>query len=460
MYLSARPLIALLICMVIVGLVLPSVEAQTTYSVTVSITGIPSTLTTNVYVDGVFNTTMAGGQSSAFTFSISTNSHVITVDFYLPNSVGTNGTRYLVQDASWNFNASGTHVFTYRAQYYLTVQTTYSTSKGQGWYDSGTSVQAILNESEVDEAQGTREVFTGWSGDASGTDLTSNQMSMTAPKIAIANWKTQFYLTVTSDPPNLTGLSGNGWYDSASQANFSAAAVVPASDNSRLRFDHWGGDYVGPSATASITMDRPKTVKASYVAQYLLTVRYDPLSLSSQYNETRAGWYDAYANVQLGPAPSTIDVSSVERLNFIAWNVAGSKSSNLSYKVVMDQPHIITLSYRTQYYVDVRSSQGTVTGSGWYDSGSKVPINVYPPQNWPFSFTFTGWRLDPSTGNFTKTDDSWLLQVDRPYVVEAEWSFDYLPLIMIFGGVAVAIVGGAAAVVVRRRSAQSSFRYL
>ncbi len=434
MSLSVRLLLALLICIVIAGLVTPNARAQSNYAISITIAGLPTTISTNVYVDGSFNTTMSGGQTSSFTFATSDIAHVITVDSYTPSSIGANGTRYFVQEASWSFNADGNHVFTYTAQYYLTVQTSYSASTGQGWYGSGATVQATVQDREVNESQGTRQVFTGWSGDASGTDTASNNISMTGPKIAIANWKTQFYLTVESDPPNVSNLVGSGWYDSGNQSAFSANAVVAASDNTRLKFDHWSGDYTGQSSAGHILMDRPQTVKANYLAQYLLAVRYDPASISTKYNESHAGWYDADSNVQLGPAPSTLDLSSVERLRFIGWVDNSSSFPTPSYTVAMDQPRTITLSYRTQYYVDVRSSQGSVSGSGWYDRGSSAKVAVTAgSQTWPISYALAGWRLDPPTGTLTKTDDSWNLTVDRPYVVEAEWSFDYFPLVTILG---------------------------
>jgi len=451
LYASARPLLILLTCLALAGLMIYNVNAQTTYAVTVTIQGLPSNLSTRVYVDGALNGTMNGGASRSFNFSTSNNPHVIIVDFYVPSS--TNGTRYYEKNFQWSFSAAGNHAFTYTAQYYLAIQTTYSSADGQGWYDSGASAPATVRDREIDEGQGTRHVFAGWAGDASGTQLTSNDIFMNGPKVAIANWKTQFFLTVESDPPNVSSLSGSGWYDAGSQADFSAAPTVAANENTRLKFNHWSGEYTGQLPTGRVLMDRPKTVKANYLAQYLLTVQYDPASITSSYNETHAGWYDANTNIQLGPAPSTIDLSSVERLRFAGWIDSGSLSSSLSYTVLVDRPRTVTLSYKTQYYVDIRSSYGSVSGSGWYDRGSSAKI-VAPSSSgtWPVSYTLSGWSVDPPTGKLTKADDSWVLIVDRPYVVEAQWSVDYLPLIAIFGGGAILVAAlGVGAVVAYRR---------
>jgi len=452
LHLSARPLLTLAFCLVVAGLILPNVGAQLSYSASVTIAGLPSTVSTNLYVDGLFNTTINGGQTLTLTFSAPNTGHVITVDSYVPNSVLANGTRFYEPDASWAFTAAGSHIFTYTAQYYLTVETSYGTSTGQGWYESGTAVHATINDSNVDEGQGTREVFSGWSGDASGSGLTTAQIFMTEPKTAIANWKTQFLLTVGSNPANVSGLSGSGWYDSGNEATFSAAAVLPASDNTRLMFEKWSGDYSGQSTTGQLLMDRPETVQANFLAQYLLTVQYSPVSITSGYNASHAGWYDLNTNVQLGPAPTTVNLSSVERLRFIGWTDNNSTSSNPSYTVVMNQPRTITLSYKTQYYVDVQSSHGSVSGSGWYDRGTTANITATSdPQTWPISYTLTGWQLEPSTGAVTKTDHSWSLIVTGPYVVQAEWSFDYLPFVELFGGGGIAVAVVAVAFVLARR---------
>lgn len=449
---SARPLLTLLVCIVIAGLFIPTGRAQATYAVSITIAGLPTTISTNVYVDGSFNTTMVGDQTSSFSFATSNIGHVITVDSYTPSSIGANGTRYYEQEASWGFSASGNHVFTYTAQYYLTVQSSYSTPTGQGWYNSGASAQATVQDRQIDEGQGTRQVFAGWSGDASGTDTSSNSILMTGAKIATANWKTQFFLTVESDPPNVSSLAGSVWYDSESQATFSVNAIVTATDNTRLEFDHWSGDYTGQSLTGHIVMDRPHTVKANFLAQYLLAVQYDPATISTKYNESDAGWYNANANVQLGPAPLTLDLSSIERLRFVGWVDNGSSFPTPSYTVVMDQPRSVTLSYNTQYYVDVRSSHGSVSGSGWYDRGASAKITVVAgEQSWPITYALTGLRLDPPTGVPQKTGDSWNLTVDRPYVVEAQWSFDYFPLVAILGGGGLAAILSIGLVLAYRR---------
>jgi ribosomal protein L40E len=280
---------------------------------------------------------------------------------------------------------------------------------------------------------------------------------MDGPKNATATWATQFLLTLQGDPQNVTNLTGAGWYNAGSLANFSAPSTLSSGQDTRLIFGSWSGDYVGQVTNGSAVMDRPKVLTAHFITQYLLDVTYDPPSIVTSYNETHAGWYAVNSYVQLGPVPNTIDVSSVERLRFIGWIDNGHSSSNMSVSVVVNQPHKVVLSYLTQYYVDVESTYGSTSGSGWYDRGTTAQIGVTGTETWPISYTLSGWNLTPPTGSITQTGNSWALVVDKPYVVQAVWNVDYFPLILLIGGsgVGISVLVAAAVVTHRRRTKRS-----
>ncbi len=440
---------------VLVAIQASSLGAVQTYTATITAQGLPASMATNVYLDGALNGTLSGGQSRSFTFQTSLVTHWITVDFYVPNSNGAGGVRYSEPDTSWVFTAGGSHVFLYTPQYYLNVSTNYGSATGSGWYDTGAKAQAILSNGEIDQGPGTRLMFTGWGGDASGTALTSSAIVMDKPKAAVANWNTQYLLTVNSDPQNVTGLTGSGWYNSGSQASFSAPLISPANSNSRLRFDHWTGDSPAQSATGTVTMSGPKAVVARYVAQYLLTIDYDPATIPHSTNQTN--WYDANSNVQLGPVQPLIQVSSLERLRFISWIEGGKQISGLSVNLNMDQSHELTLSYMTQYYVAVSSTYGQVTGSGWYDKGAVAQITAPATAGfWPFTYNLQGWHVNPSSGNSSASGGSLTLTVDKPYSVEAVWNFDILPTLIIIVGITLAVVAAVVMAVAYRRGMLTS----
>ena len=205
-----------------------------------------------------------------------------TIDAYSPQSGGA-GVRYVY--TSWSDGGTQSHTITvgasdititatYKIQYYLTVSSPYGTTSGDGWYDSGSTAYARLNTGIVSGAVGTRYMFTGWSGDASGTNYTkSNPIIINAPKTAVANWKTQYQLTISS----LYGTTvGADWYDSGSTAYAGLkAGIVSGPVGTRYVFTGWSGDASGTdyARSNSITMSGPKIAVANWKTQYQVSLK-------------------------------------------------------------------------------------------------------------------------------------------------------------------------------------------
>jgi hypothetical protein len=112
---------------------------------------------------------------------------------------------------------------------------------------------------QIDAGDGTRLVFSSWNdGDISSSRVISSGGEYTA------NYQTQYKLTVDS----LYGRPrGNGWYDSGLNATVS----INASEGSIIQrtFTGWSGDYKGAESKVSLTMDKTKTIKASWKSDYL-----------------------------------------------------------------------------------------------------------------------------------------------------------------------------------------------
>ncbi|MEM2676509.1 MAG: hypothetical protein QXJ77_01220 [Candidatus Bathyarchaeia archaeon] len=161
----------------------------------------------------------------------------------------------------------------YALQYYLTVISPYGVADGEGWYDADEMAYASLNVGVFDSGNGTRRVFVSWGGDASGVSYSrSNPIIMDRPKIAIANWKTQFLLTVATDPAGLqpqpsrspfgeAGPAGSWWYDARVNVSLVAQPVA------EYDFSHWDVDgkafEVGMYAV-TICMNGPHRATAHY----------------------------------------------------------------------------------------------------------------------------------------------------------------------------------------------------
>jgi len=170
-------------------------------------------------------------------------------------------------------NANHTATAQYTLQYYLAVSSPYGTTGGEGWYDANSNAYATLDNGMVDYSSRTRRLFVSWGGDASGVlFMQSNGVYMDTPKTAVAEWKTQHYLSVTVLPAEITTISGEGWYDELTNATLTASQVLG------YNFVYWDIDGVSQdSQTASITvlMDAPHNATANY-------------------NAGIAGWYPPY----------------------------------------------------------------------------------------------------------------------------------------------------------------------
>jgi len=87
-----------------------------------------------------------------------------------------------------------------------------------------------------------------------------------------ATYVKQFLLTVTSPYGNATGT---GWYDEGDTATFSVVTPQPMSGlygllGGKYVFDHWSEGSTATAPTATLTMDKPGTVKAGWRTDYAM----------------------------------------------------------------------------------------------------------------------------------------------------------------------------------------------
>jgi hypothetical protein len=183
----------------------------------------------------------------------------------------------------------------YNTQYYLTVSSQYGTTGGQGWYDSGSTAYAALDTGIVDHGNGTRRVFTSWGNDASGTNYAqSDPISMSGPKTAVANWKTQYSVTFThsgldssasstvvtinSTTVTFGQLPYSLWVDNSASVTYSYDNVSSSTVGKRFIL-------VGISGPSSpITVENPLTVTGNYKTQYQIT--FSQTGVSSDFTGT------------------------------------------------------------------------------------------------------------------------------------------------------------------------------
>jgi len=147
---------------------------------------------------------------------------------------------------------------------------------GEGWYDAEATatVDAVQN---VVKASGERYDFRSWTGatlTGTGNEAT---VFMDAPKIVTANYQLQYELTLVTNPLAVTIPTGGGWYDAEDDAPISTDENVDiVSGQSRYHFTGWTTDDMDEIddetvVSTSVYMDKPKTVTANYVTQYMVT---------------------------------------------------------------------------------------------------------------------------------------------------------------------------------------------
>ena len=138
--------------------------------------------------------------------------------------------------------------------YTLTANATNGTavaSPNQSAYNSGSSVQLTATAN-------TGYVFTGWSGDASGS---ANPLTvvMNSNKNITANFAaTAFTLNVTAVNGTVTKNPNSATYNSGAVVQLTAAA------NPGYSFTGWSGDATGNTNPLSVTMNANKNITASF----------------------------------------------------------------------------------------------------------------------------------------------------------------------------------------------------
>ncbi len=226
---------------------------------------------------------------------------------------------------------------TYQTQYYLTVTSPYNTASGAGWYNAGNAATASLESGTASGSVGTQYVFTAWSGDASGSSLTSNNIIMNSPETATATWTTQYYLTVSSP---YGSPSGAGWYNSGSLATARlSSGKVSGSKGVQYVFNDWSGDASEAALTCSVLMTSPETATASWNTQYLVTYAAvgNALPITVPSNE----WVNYGAAARGKFLPTVVDSADDTQCLFLSDNRTQS----------ITQPTTITGEYQSQYKV-------------------------------------------------------------------------------------------------------------
>jgi hypothetical protein len=188
------------------------------------------------------------------------------------------GVRYVFSHWTGDYSGVGTSgavtmdgarkvVAVYQLQYHLDVGVQPQSAplpsvQGDGWYNVGDNAMISVAQPIIDHQDGSRLVFTGWNVDGqSNSSSTSLLVTMNSAHSVSAQYKQQYYLKVVTDQ----GVPyGEGWYDAGSTASISVSTPVSKQYGVSIVFNGWQGDLQSGSQSATVSMDRAKTVIATW----------------------------------------------------------------------------------------------------------------------------------------------------------------------------------------------------
>ena len=256
-----------------------------------------------------------------------------------------NGTNTRYAFLSWNdgstastrtISQGGQYIATYNTQYYFTVSAERGSVAGTGWYDSGATASTGSAQETITDGS-TRYLFQHW--DVDGVTGTGNPatVSMYSPHRAYADYKTQYYLSVSAEHGS---VEGTGWYDSGAAASTGTAQETITDGNTRYVFEHWDVDNTARTGNpVTVSMYAPHTAIADYKTQYYLDIQ-------SKYGDASGeGWYDSDTAAQVSATPV---VGTLIRHKFNGWS-GDSNDDYSSTSVYMNQPKSIVATWKTDY---------------------------------------------------------------------------------------------------------------
>jgi M6 family metalloprotease-like protein len=169
--------------------------------------------------------------------------------------------------------------------------------------------------------------------------------------------------------------------------------------------------------------------------QYRLLVETQPSSIAGPIEK----WFTAGQTETIGPYDETVPVSIGVRYFLPGLTVDNAQLKERTVTLRMDQPHMIKVSYVSQYFLKITSPFGDPKGEGWYAAGDVVTYSVTTPYGILIQHFFVSW-----TGDATSTESQGTLTMIRPYAIEAKWRDDYTQLwvaLVVVAAVAVGFLG-------------------
>jgi hypothetical protein len=172
-----------------------------------------------------------------------------------------------------------------------------------------------------------------------------------------------------------------------------------------------------------------------YATEYSASISTQPKGV---FNTLPTGWYKSGTTLQLNrTGGDVIDTAPGTRLVFDAWYLNTQKLRTEPTTITVDQPISLEARYKTEYFLNVTSTIGSTTGSGWYVKDGVVSISVdrttSPAQGilglLGLRRSFSGWTGSQNFVGTPMNAQSSIL-MSAPATVTAGWQDDWSGLFL------------------------------
>jgi hypothetical protein len=222
------------------------------------------------------------------------------------------------------------------------------------------------------------------------------QVNTAAPNIVTATYKTQYRLTLQSNPPGLGNLqtgTGNNpdWFDAGTKAPISADPLATDVNGFVYAFNSWtsapsGASIDAPSAASTaVTMNQPYTLTANY-APATVHVQFIAQGLPSSVEATMT----LDANACKLPCNAPLVSGTTHQFSFptvvtdpvsVGTRYVLTTVQNGSSPYTVKGDANIVAVYKTQYFVKLRANHvevgaASLKGEGWADAGSTISLHA------------------------------------------------------------------------------------
>jgi len=334
------------------------------YRVDIVINGLPSDLSTDIYIDGVHHSKMRSGETKCLYFPIG-SSHEIAVR----ELIDLGSTRYVCRNNRFRVSTDTTVTFTYNVEYKVVVDVnpritlviidgvSYTTNNlpVELWRSKDSTIKISLGNVEISYGN-YKYVFSSWSD---GVKTVERTIIVNNPATYIAKYVLYYPFNVELVAKGeyvranvyVDGVKLIGNFIPEGRHIVMVDKVVEAEPSwKRYVFAKWSTGET--SNIIEINVSSPLTIKAIYKTQYYLRI-------DSKFEVGGSGWYDEDSTVDISLEKSIVDIDEDTRYSFIGWS-GDHVGSEARFSITMNKPKVITANWIKQYRVIVTYNPGYV----------------------------------------------------------------------------------------------------